>query len=168
MNNKRLIAIQKEILKVISFILCVILFTGFAGCSAKYGNFQRNKEVFSAFENIQVSPDYKYFSNHQHNVTYAIVGIDPKYKLESKFWREVEPDTEKFKKLVSRTWEDYGYYKYGANILDPTGNKIGVWYSAVVIKTIKFMGDNRIEVIINTPYLWGPERAGVTGIRVEP
>jgi hypothetical protein len=143
----------------------VILLIGLVACSGKYGNFQRDKEVYYTFENNQVSSEYKYFSNHQHNVTYAVVGIDPIYKLESKFWREVEPDTEEFEKLVSRIWEDYGYYKYGANILDPTGNKAGIYYSAVYIKTIKFMEDNRIEVIINTPYLWGPEDPGDIRIR---
>lgn len=166
MNNKSLISRQKYILKVISFTVCVILLSGLAACSGKYGNFQRDKEVYFAFENNQVNSEYKYFSNHQHNVTYAIVGIDPMYKLESKFWREVEPDTEEFKKLVSRIWDDFGYYPYGANMLDPTGNKMGIYYSAVFIKTIKFLEDNQIEVIINTPYLWGPESPG--GIRVAP
>jgi hypothetical protein len=166
MNNNTLITQPKYIIKAISFAACVILFTGIAACSGKYGSFQRDKEVYYAFENKQVSPDYKYFSNHQHNVTYAIVGIDPKYKLESKIWREITSDTEDFKKSVNRIWDDFGYYPYGANILDPTGNKMGIYYSAVLIKTIKFLEDNQIEVMINTPYLWGEDEPG--GIRVAP
>lgn len=167
MNNKQLISTPKRILKIISFIVCVILFIGFTGCMGKYGKFMRDQEVYNAFENNKVSSEYKYFSNYQHNVTYAILGIDPKYKFESKMWREVEPDTEDFKKLVSRIWEDYGFYKYGANVYDPNGNKVGTWYSAVFGKTIKFLGDNQIEVMMDTPFLWGPESGGSGGgIRV--
>ena len=152
-------------MKAISLAACVILFTGLAACSANYGSFQRDKDVDHAFKNNQVSLEYKYFSNHQHNVTYAIVGIDPKYKLESRFWREIEPETEDFKKSVNQIWEDLDFYPYGANILDPTGANIGIYYSAVLIKSIKFGEDNQIEVMLNTPYLWGPEDPGRFRIR---
>jgi hypothetical protein len=143
----------------------IIIITGLAGCSGTYGSFKRDKQVFEAFENNQVSKDYKYFYNGQHNQTYAVLGIDPKYMLESKFWREVEPNTEEFRKLTSRIWEDYNYYTYGANIFDPTGTKMGIWYSSVYVATVKFVGDNEIEVMMNTPYLWGPDDGGVGGFR---
>ena len=151
---------------MISFALCVILFTVFAGCSAKYGSFQRDKDVYHAFKNNQVNPDYNYFANNQHPETPAIVGIDPRYKVESKFWREIEPDTEDFKTSVNRIWEDLGFYPYGANILDPTGNKMGIYYSAVDIRAIKFLEDNKVEIMVHTPFLWGPDDPG--NIRVRP
>ena len=166
MNYKLLIIHPKFILKIISLTACVILLTGFVGCSGRYGSFQRDKEVYHAFENNQVNPDYKYFANSQHPETPAIVGIDPQYKFESKFWREIDSDTEDFKTSVLRIWEDYGFYKYGANILDPTGKKMGIYYSAVDIKAIKFSEDNKIEIMINTPFLWGPDDPG--NIRVAP
>ena len=167
MNDNQLIPTPKRILKIMSFIVSVFLFIGFTGCMGNYGKFIRDKEVYYAFENNTVNSEYKYFSNYQHNVTYAILGIETKYKLESKMWREVEPDTEDFKKLISRIWEDYGFYKYGANVYDPTGNKVGIWYSAVFGKAIKFLEDNQIEVMMDTPYLWGPEgNAGGAGIRI--
>jgi hypothetical protein len=157
MKNRSLITHPKWIINAISFSACAIFFTGFAACSAKYGSYQRNKDVYHAFETNQVNPDYKYFANNQHPETVAIVGIDSQYKFESKFWREIEPDTEDFKKSVSRIWEDYGFYRYGANILDPTGNKMGVYYSAVLIRSIKFLEDNKIEIMVHTPFLWGPD-----------
>jgi len=147
-------------------ILCaasIIIFMGVTGCAGKYGNFQLDQEVYYAFENNTVSSEYKYYSNYHHNVTYAILGMEPKFKLESKIWREVKPDAEEFKLFISRIWEDYGRHKYGASVLDPDGNKVGVWYSAVFGKAIKFYDDNRIEVLMDRPYLWGPDTVGTGG-----
>lgn len=163
MNNKNLIFEYKKIIRPISFALGAILLIGLAGCSGRYGNFKMDKEVLYAFENNTVNTEYKYFSNYQHNVTFAILGIESKYKLESEMWREVEPDTEDFNKMVNALWEDWGRYKYGASVLDPDGNKVGIWYSAVFGKAIKFLEDNQIEVLIDTPYLWGPEIGGGGG-----
>ena len=54
-------------------------------------------------------------------------------------------------------WEDYGYYKFGADILDPQGKKVGVFYSAIRETSVKFVNDNQIMVMPNTPFLWGPD-----------
>jgi hypothetical protein len=144
----------------------MVLLSGLAACSANYGNFQRDNDVYLAFEENQVNPDYNYFANNQHPETPAIVGIDPQYKFESIFWREIQPDTEDFRISVTRVWDDLGYHRYGANILDPQGNKMGIYYSAVDIRSIKFSEDDRIEIMIHTPFLWGPDGPG--NIRTMP
>jgi len=76
--------------------------------------------------------------------------------MNSKMWREAAPDTEEFEKMVKAIWQDYGYYKFGADILDPNGKKVGILYSAVSETSIKFVGDNQIVVMPNSPFLWGP------------
>lgn len=93
---------RNTLLKYLFYAVALIILTGLAGSSGTYGSFKRDKQVFEAFENNQVSKDYKYFYNGQHNKTYAILGINSEYRLESKFWREVEPNTEEFRKLTSR------------------------------------------------------------------
>ena len=75
-------------------------------------------------------------------------------------WRDVSSDTDAFKEMVRWIWEDYGYYKFGADILDPTGTKVGIMYTAIRETSVKFVGDNKIVVIPNTPFLWGPEGRG--------
>lgn len=145
--------------------LALVILVGLAGCAGNYGKFNRDEEVWHAFENNQLSTDYKYFHNSHHNTTYAILGLDPKYRLQSKFWREVEPNTEEFRNLAIRLWEDYNRYRYGANLLDPAGTKIGVWYSSVYIASIRFYGDNQVEVNLLSPWLGGPD-GQASGIRV--
>jgi hypothetical protein len=58
---------------------------------------------------------------------------------------------------ITSSWEDYEYYKFGAEILDPEGKKIGILYTAVHETAFKFGADNQITVIPNTPFLWGPD-----------
>ena len=147
------------------FACALTLLIGLAGCAGDYGKFQRDEQVWHAFENNQLSPDYNYYHNSHHNETYAIIGLDPNYSLQSKFWREVEPSTEEFRGLASRLWEDYNRYRFGANLLDPNGNKIGVWYSSEYIADIRFYEDNQVKVRMLTPWLGGPDDDIGRGIR---
>ena len=135
----------------------LIILIGLTGCAGNYGSFMRDEQVAQAFKTNQLPTQYKYFYNAHHNLTYAILGIDPKYKLESQFWREVEPNTEEFKQIWSRVWEDYNRYTYGANLIDPAGNTVGVWYSAVNTASLRFYEDNEVEVLLHSPFLWGPD-----------
>ena len=80
-------------------------------------------------------------------------------------WRDVSPDTEEFREMIRFLWEDYNYYKFGADVLDPNGEKVGIMYTAIRETTIKFGANNQIEVMPNTPFLWGPEAGSGGGVR---
>ena len=151
--------------KYCKFACALFLIVGLVGCAGNYGKFNRDDQVWHAFENNQLNTDYNYFHNSHHNETYAIMGLDPKYRLRSKFWREVEPNTEEFRGLASRMWEDYNRYRYGANLLDSDGNKIGVWYSSVYIANISFHADNEVKVRMLSPWLGGPDDDKGGGMR---
>lgn len=137
--------------------LGIIILTLVAGCSGNYGRYKRDTDVQQAFEANQVPPDYKYFYFGNDNYPYVIFGIEPKYEMNSKMWKEVSANTSEFKELIRWIWEDYGYYKFGADILDPAGNKVGVLYTAIRDTAFKFGENNQISVIPGTPYLGGPE-----------
>jgi hypothetical protein len=145
------------------YAAALIIIIGLGGCAQNYGSFKRDEQVAQAFKNNQLPSQYKYYYNAHHNLTYAILGIDPKYKLPSKFWREIEPNTEEFKEAWSRVWEDYNRHTYGANLIDPDGNTIGVWYSAVNTARLRFHDDDGVEVLLHTPFLWGPDGDDIGG-----
>ena len=158
MNNNKL-------LRIIWMPACGILILALlAGCSGKYGSLRHDIAVQQAFESNQVPTDYKYYYYGYSTQPYVIFGIEPKYAMDSRLWREVAPDTAEFKKMTRWIWEDYGYSKFGADIIDPNGKKVGVLYSAIYETTVKFVADNQIVVMPNKPFLWGPEN-GVGGIR---
>ncbi len=135
----------------------LILSTLVSGCFQNYGRIKRNPEVTQAFQNNQITQNYKYYYYGLTNWPYAIVGIDPAYHMRSKVWREVDPNTEQFKKMVFWAWGDYYLPStLGADILSPTGEKVGVWYSSIWFVAIRFEEGNRIEVMPDTPFIRGP------------
>ena len=141
----------------VDIVLVILALT--SGCSAEYGRYLRDAEVQQAFESKQVPRNYKYF-HYSDAEPYVILGLDTRYHMKSRMWREVSADTEAFNEMVLFIWEDYGYYKFGADILDPDGKKVGILYTAIRETTIKFVGDYEIVVIPNKPYLWGPNGGG--------
>jgi len=160
MKDKKIVPQKTSIVGMLSFAVILGVGALLAGCSGMYGSYRRDAEIYQSFHTNQVNGNYTYYYNGVGNQVYAIIGIEPKYQIHSKFWSEVKPNTEEFKKLTNRIWADYGYRTYGADLLDPAGNKIGIVYTSIYEVAVKFLGDNQIEVMLGTPYLWGPGDGG--------
>jgi len=143
-------------------ILILVLLTG---CAGQYGSYRRDSGVQQSFESNQVPADYKYFYYGRDNEPIVIFGIEKKYEMNSPMWKEVHADATEFRDLITWVWEDYGYSKFGADILDPSGNKVGILYTAIRETTLKFGDNNQISVIPNTPFLWGPVADSGGGVR---
>ncbi len=141
---------------IVQLSICFLLAALAAGCAGNYGRYKLDAEVLQSFKDNQVPPDYKYYYYGFDTNPYAVVGVEKKYNAGSNLWREVEPNSEKFKNMIRWMWADYGYSPYAARILDPSGNPVGVLYTSIREVAIKFSGDNRIIVMLNTPFLWGP------------
>jgi hypothetical protein len=148
--------------RVIKAGACILLPAFMGGCMASYGNYARDSEVFDAFNNDQAPLNYHYYYYHSGSFPIAVIGVEKKYNVPSKMWREVEPGTEKFKYMIKWIWEDYGYSRFAARINDTTGNQVGIMYTSIREVAIKFTDDNKIEVMLHAPWLWGPE-AGFSG-----
>jgi len=153
-QNKNEFSAKFRPIGIITIILALI-----AGCSANYGSLKRDAEVQQAFESNQLPKEYKYYY-YGLSQPYVIFGIESKYEMDSKMWRDIAPDTAEFKRMILFIWEDYGYHKFGADMLDPNGAKVGIMYTAIGATSLKFVGNNRIEVMPNNPFLWGPEGGG--------
>lgn len=145
--------IEKLFLTSLGMVISALLFS----CSARYGSLQLDTQVQEEFESNSVPKEYKYYYYGFSTAPYVIFGIEPKFVVNSKMWREAAPDTEEFKEMIRWIWEDYGYLKFGADILDPNGAKVGILYSAINQTSIKFVDDNQIVVMPNSPFLWGPD-----------
>ena len=141
---------------ILQMSICLLLLTLIAGCMGNYGQIKRDSKIFQEFETNQVPSDYKYYYYGFDTRPYVVIGVESKYNAGSNMWREVEPNSEKFKKMTVWLWEDYGYSRYGARILDPEGNQAGILFSSIREISVKFSGDNKMTVIPSTPFLWGP------------
>ncbi len=106
----------------------------FVGCSAaNRGGLRNSREVGRAFETLHVYPGHQYWYYNQENNPYAVVGLEPPYRIEDINWREVDPDSKTFEKVVGlvESFPATGSFTYGAFIIDPQGQPIGVWYSSL-------------------------------------
>ena len=140
--------------------VCLLMAAMVSGCLGTYGKLHWDPQVTTAFKNQEVQVDFNYYYYGVGNRTFAIAGISPDYVMESIMWREVQQDTEEFKSLVSRAWENSYYLPYdprGAHILNPEGKQVGIWYSSLRFVTVKFSENNRIVLMPDTPFLGGPE-----------
>ena len=131
-------------------VFALILSVVAVGCSGSYGSLQRDPQVTQVFDDNTVNPEYQYFYYGRSNQPYIIVGIDRSYNMESRMWREVEPNSDQFKEMVYWIWTDIHYARYygkGAHILDPQGNRVGLWYSHLWWAAIRFSDEKRIEIM---------------------
>jgi hypothetical protein len=114
-------------------ILCIAALAA-AGCStANRGGLRNSREVGRAFETLHAYPNHRYWFYNLENSPYAVVGLAAPYRIEGMLWTEVDPDTKTFEKVVGlvQTFPVRGAFTYGAYILDPQGQQIGVWYSSM-------------------------------------
>jgi hypothetical protein len=105
-----------------------------AGCSgANRGGLRNSREVGRAFEIFHADPNYRYWYYNQENNPYAVVGLQKPYRLEDINWNEVDPNSKDFEKVIGlvQSFPVRGSFTYGAYILDPQAQQIGMWYSSL-------------------------------------
>jgi hypothetical protein len=105
-----------------------------AGCAgANRGGLKNSREVGRAFETFHVYPNYRYWYYNQENNPYAVVGLQQPYRIEDINWTEVDPNSKTFEKVTGlvQSFPARGAFTYGAFILDPQVQQIGVWYSSL-------------------------------------
>jgi hypothetical protein len=156
MKIYKIISTQKVILRVGLIAISIFIMMAVSGCLQNYGRLNRSPEIKQAFESNQVPSEYEYFFFGNSNWPYAVMGLDPEYKLHSRIWRTVEPDTAEFRHMTRWVWADFHYYPYGANILDPQGRKIGIIYTSSWMATVKVDKDTKTVEVMPFIFLGGP------------
>ena len=92
---------------------------------------------------------YKYYYTGRSNLPYAVIGIDPRYILNSKFWHKIESKNKIDKKINNLMPIGRNHVTYG-RILDSDGNQIGLWFSEYQNTVIRFGSGNELKVF--SPY----------------
>jgi len=145
------ILIQTGLLGISVFIMMVL-----TGCFENYGRLKRSSEIQMAFASNQVPADYNYYFYGRRNQPYALMGLDASFTLRSRMWLPVELDTADFKNMTRFIWADLGYYPYGANILDPEGQKIGIIHTSSIHVAVKFDQETKTVEVMPHVFLGGP------------
>jgi hypothetical protein len=128
----------KSKMKMVGLFPVIFLFSimfAFSGCSmSNYGKLKSAPEVTQAFEAHRILPGHKYYYWGTNSRPVAIAGINESYTLNSKLWLPIEPKSEDFRTLIDRVslqGSGSSTQPWGFNILDKSGNDVGVWYSAI-------------------------------------
>ena len=143
------IFLQKRIFSITRLLtISVIVMIVILGCLENYGRLRRSTEVQKMFETGQLPSEYNYHFFGLQSHPNAVMGLEPGWTLRSQKWRKVELSTEEFRYMTKWVWEDLGYYKYGAEILDPEFVKIGIIYSGSFMVAVKVDKDTKtVEVM---------------------
>ena len=132
-------------------LLMLIFQTAFLGCAANYGSLRHSREVTHSFETYKILADYRYYYSGVDTEPNAIIGIDRRYQLCSKLWKEVDLTSTQLKSWIDRMQQTHEFpvSPSGSLILDPAGRQVGIWYSAWDNTIVKMEKDNHI--VVHTP-----------------
>ena len=142
---------KEEKIQLYAVSIFAIVLIALAGCStANYGKLKSNPEVTRAFEAYQKQPDHKYYYRGTASAPFVVVGIKETYELNSKLWVEIDPQSSDFRTLIDRvSLQGSGgtVNPWGFDILDKSGNYVGVWYSASRAAAVEIDETGRIKLL---------------------
>ena len=121
------------------------------------GQLQTSPEITKIFDDHRILVDHSYYYSGLQGVPDAIIGLHTKYTLKSKLWQSVDFDSQLLKTWVYRMEAVHLVTPRGAWILDPDGHRIGVWYSARHLTTVRVEQGNHVFIAAPAP----PELRGV-------
>lgn len=138
--------------------LCIGLLMMLCSCTAaNYGKLQASPEVTKVFDDHRIVADHRYYYSGLQGVPDAIMGLHTNYTLKSKLWQAVDFDSQLLNTWVNRMAYVHLVSPRGAWILDPDGNRIGVWYSARHQTRVRVEKGNHVFIAAPIP----PELRGV-------
>lgn len=119
------------------------------------GSTKKSAEVARAFEARQVVPGYRYYYLNQENEPYGVAGLSGGFWIRDPAWREVDPGSPTFEKVVElvKRFPVPGSYTEGFVILNPQKNEIGVWYSSLGAGITVDPDTRQVMIATATPWL---------------
>lgn len=145
--------IRMDNIKKRLILLGIIMLTAvvFSGCGGAYGRLRASPEITQTFLHKQMLPGYNYYYDGRQAIPYAVVGIKDDYVFTSKFWTPIKQGSSQFDRLLDWLYGSDIWDPYGAEILDPEGNPVGIWFSAYTYTRIEFGPEKQVNVF--SPYI---------------
>ncbi|NDY73648.1 hypothetical protein DO021_18230 [Desulfobacter hydrogenophilus] len=140
------------ILQVTACLFLVFFFIP-AGCGLNTaGHMKHSPVVMEQYREKLLPKQFSYFYCGRENLPYAVVGIDPAYTFETKFWFPIEPGPELYRKIDHLSNLESGQNRmYARTIIGPAGNTIGMWFS-FYYSTGVIVDDTNYRIQVFNPY----------------
>ncbi len=126
-----------------------ILQTAIAGLWGGYAVIHEDTAVEKMVTQNRLPAGHHYYYTGRSNLPYAVIAIDTKYSLNSRFWNKIASTDQiipKIKHLMPISGTDVTYGK----ILGPDGEQIGLWFSEYPRTIIQLESNNQLKVF--SPY----------------
>ncbi len=134
----------------VSGLILFVLIFALSACAGNYGRVQKNGKVDQIFTTYQVLDDYKYYFSSPESRPEAILGVHQDYTLETTQWTQVSLTQELLKEWVDGLnfyFHDLTHnYPFGYVILDPSGKRVGIWYSIWDYTPVIFKEDKVVQI----------------------
>lgn len=147
--KKRSNGVRAIIFFSIGIITLLSFQLSFAGSPGEYAVIHSDPALEEVVKNNQLPPDYKYYYNGRSNLPYAVIGVDPNYKLISKYWYPIESKNQVANKVSHLMFTRATHITY-ARIQDSAGNQIGLWFSGYQNTIVQFGPGKGLKIF--SPY----------------
>lgn len=136
-----------------ALIVIVLLAILIPGCAADMPNMAPSKDVASQFQNYEMIPGYGYYhySIGFFRRTYALIGLDSAYRVDSRLWRQIDA-ADGLKSFVDNMIWISQVGPRGYLIKNPQQQEVGVWYSSLYGSSVRFADDNRVVPLVHEPF----------------
>ena len=139
-------------LKKLLLFFGLLLLAGCARCP-ECGSLQQRNEITILFNNKELVEGYNYYYNGRSSAPTAILGLDEKYTLQGQFWTAIDLTQDQLstwiREIQTTRRSDPGRFR-GAEILNPKGERAGIWFSNFDWVNTRFLEDNVVEVFAPT------------------
>ena len=122
---------KPTLLAVLVLVLIQNILSGCATTGRKGSSIMPSREATEIWHSYEILPNYHYYTSGPKSQPNFIIGIDDKYHLTSKLWKPVDLTPEMLKNWFNYINPRVGYSQdpYGAFIVGPNGERLGLWYS---------------------------------------
>lgn len=144
--------IKKSTLYALVIMMMLSIFN--FSCSMNDGSLSGNNSLLKLHQTKSLLPSYDYYYVGRRNLPYAVIGLDIKFKLNTKGWFRINDSNSIYQK-ISNLDDRYGIgvsnRVFPADILDAKKNKIGIWFSYYRYTSIIIDAETKTISILN-PY----------------
>ena len=121
-------------------------------CSGSYGKLVTSPVSKDQYRHKTLPADLDYYYCGRSGLPYAVVGIDGTYRFNARVWFKIESMDEVYEKINNLSdLHPHARNMRVADILDPGGRRIGVWFSYYYHTPVRVDPDSGVLDIFN-PY----------------
>lgn len=123
--------VQTKHLKLAGLTILVLISGLIYGCTGgSWAYTKHNNSLFETYREKQLPNSMNYYYCGRESLPYAVVGIDPDFTFDSKFWFKIESEEDLYKKIYNLSdLEPHNERMYAKDIVSPSGKVVGIWFS---------------------------------------